>query len=87
MSDDDEGEAGGATTIEDGDSVEVEGSSSTYTLTRHGSVYMCSCPAWKNQGAPVDLRTCKHLRAYLGDDRGGGARGRPLPSRGLDEVQ
>jgi DNA ligase-1 len=68
MSEDDEGEAGGATTIEDGDSVEVQGSSSTYTLTRHGSVYMCSCPAWKNQGAPVDLRTCKHLRAYLGEE-------------------
>ena len=61
MSDDD------ANTIEDGDSVEVEGSSSTYTLTRHGAVYMCSCPAWKNQGAAVDLRTCKHLRAYLGE--------------------
>jgi len=68
-SEDDEGEAeAGASTIEDGDSVEVQGSSSTYTLTRHGSVYMCSCPAWKNQGAPVDLRTCKHLRAYLGED-------------------
>ncbi|MEO8700924.1 MAG: DNA ligase [Kofleriaceae bacterium] len=65
--DDDEGEAS-ATTIEDGDSVEVQGSSSTYTLTRHGTVYMCSCPAWKNQGAPVDMRTCKHLRGYLGED-------------------
>ncbi|TMQ20697.1 MAG: DNA ligase [Deltaproteobacteria bacterium] len=28
---------------------------------------MCSCPAWKNQGAAIDRRTCKHLRAYLGD--------------------
>jgi DNA ligase 1 len=55
-------------TLEDGDSVEVEGSSSTYTLTRHGAVYMCSCPAWKNQSAPVDLRTCKHLRTYLGEE-------------------
>ncbi len=64
----DEDEPATATTIEDGDSVEVQGSSSTYTLTRHGTVYMCSCPAWKNQGAPVDLRTCKHLRAYLGED-------------------
>jgi DNA ligase-1 len=27
---------------------------------------MCTCPAWRNQGAPVDHRTCKHLRAYLG---------------------
>ena len=42
--------------------------SSTYTLTRHGDVYSCTCPAWRNQGAPIDRRTCKHLRAYLGDD-------------------
>lgn len=55
-------------TIEDGDSVEVQGSSSTYTLSRQGTVYMCSCPAWKNQSAPIDGRTCKHLRAYLGED-------------------
>jgi DNA ligase-1 len=54
--------------LEDGDSVEVQGSSSTYTLSRQGSVYMCSCPAWKNQGLAVDARTCKHLRAYLGND-------------------
>ncbi|MBA2543024.1 MAG: DNA ligase, partial [Deltaproteobacteria bacterium] len=72
--DDEGGEGGGEETaateskLADGDTAEVEGSSSTYTLTRHGSVYMCSCPAWKNQGAPVDMRTCKHLRAYLGED-------------------
>src|SRR5438477_5520766 len=54
--------------LEDGGTAEVEGSSGTYTLTRHGGVYMCSCPAWKNQSAPVDMRTCKHLRAYLGED-------------------
>jgi len=69
--DEDEGDGGGAeqeSKLADGDTAEVEGSSSTYTLTRHGSVYMCSCPAWKNQGAPVDMRTCKHLRGYLGED-------------------
>jgi DNA ligase-1 len=53
--------------IDDGDSVEVQGSSSTYTLSHNGSVYMCTCPAWKNQSAAIDLRTCKHLRAYLGE--------------------
>jgi DNA ligase-1 len=53
--------------LEDGDSVEVQGSTSTYTLTRQGAVFMCTCPAWKNQGAPVDARTCKHLRKHLGD--------------------
>jgi DNA ligase 1 len=54
-------------TLDDGDSVEVAGSSSKYKLSRAGNVYMCSCPAWRNQGAPIDGRTCKHLRAYLGD--------------------
>ncbi|MEP6861874.1 MAG: DNA ligase [Deltaproteobacteria bacterium] len=53
--------------LEHGDSVEVQGSTSTYTLTRQGAVYMCTCPAWRNQGAPVDARTCKHLRKHLGD--------------------
>jgi DNA ligase 1 len=57
-----------ASTLNDGDSVEVQGSSSRYKLSRQGQVYMCSCPAWRNQGATVDQRTCKHLRAYLGDD-------------------
>jgi len=54
-------------TLADGEAVQVKGSSSTYKLSRNGNVYMCSCPAWKNQGATIDRRTCKHLRAYLGD--------------------
>ena len=32
-----------------------------------GDHYYCTCMAWRNQGAPVNARTCKHLRAYLGD--------------------
>jgi DNA ligase-1 len=55
-----------ANALADGGSVEVQGSSARYTLSRKGEVYMCSCPAWRNQGAAIDLRTCKHLRAYLG---------------------
>ena len=55
-------------TLADGDKVSVKGSSSTYELARQGSVYSCTCPAWRNQGAPIGLRTCKHLRAYLGDE-------------------
>lgn len=55
-------------TLAEGDSVAVKGSSSTYTLSHKGNVYMCTCPAWKNQGTPIDRRTCKHLRGYLGDD-------------------
>ena len=54
-------------TLADGAEVAVQGSSSMYTLSRNGAVYMCSCPAWRNQAAVIDHRTCKHLRAYLGD--------------------
>jgi len=31
-------------------------------------VYSCSCPAWKIQKLPPQQRTCKHLKAYLGDE-------------------
>ncbi len=54
-------------TLADGEEVEVQGSSSKYTLRRTGAVYACTCPAWRNQGAAVDKRSCKHLRAFLGD--------------------
>jgi DNA ligase 1 len=54
-------------TIADGHEVEVAGSSARYTLSRKSNVYACSCPAWRNQGATLDRRSCKHLRAYLGD--------------------
>src|SRR5688500_4024783 len=54
-------------TLADGQKVTVQGSSSSYELARAGSVYSCTCPAWRNQGAAIGLRTCKHLRAYLGD--------------------
>lgn len=30
--------------------------------------YYCTCHAWKNQSAPVDRRTCKHLIEYLGSE-------------------
>ncbi len=54
--------------LADVDHVEVEGSGAArYTLSRTGEVYACSCPAWRNQGATIDRRTCKHLRKYLGD--------------------
>jgi DNA ligase-1 len=67
--------------LADGASVQVRGSSSTYTLTRKGNVYMCTCPAWRNQGAPVDARTCKHLRAHLGDAAETQRVGAATPSR------
>ncbi|MFT3695802.1 MAG: DUF2228 domain-containing protein [Kofleriaceae bacterium] len=52
--------------LQDGDRVVVEGSSgNNYTLERHGDVYSCSCPAWRNQKLPIEDRVCKHLEAYL----------------------
>ena len=74
-------------TIDDGDSVEVQGSSSTYTLSRQGSVFMCSCPAWKNQSAPIDARTCKHLRAYLGNDEETQRVGSAAPQRSAATIK
>jgi DNA ligase 1 len=68
-------------TLDDGAAVEVQGSSARYTLSRTGNVYMCSCPAWRNQGAPVDQRSCKHLRGYLGDQAEATRVGGAAPAR------
>jgi DNA ligase 1 len=54
--------------LEDGDSVEVQGSGSAkYTLKNSGGVYSCSCPAWRNQSVAIEKRTCKHLRNLRGE--------------------
>jgi DNA ligase len=71
-----------ANTLDDGDEAEVQGSSSTYTLKRLGDVYSCSCPAWRNQSTTIDKRTCKHLRAYLGDAVETARIGAPMAARG-----
>ncbi|HTR53753.1 MAG TPA: DNA ligase [Kofleriaceae bacterium] len=60
--------ASGPRDIADGESVSVQGSGAQpYILKNIGGVYSCSCPAWRNQGGPIDRRTCKHLRAVRGD--------------------
>ncbi|MEQ1505632.1 MAG: DNA ligase [Myxococcota bacterium] len=54
--------------LDDGESVEMQGSGSTpYVLRNDGGVYSCSCPAWRHQSLPIDQRTCKHLRKLRGD--------------------
>ncbi len=63
--------------IADNETVEVKGSAvKPYLLKNVGGVYSCSCPAWRNQSAPIEQRTCKHLRQYRGEqaekDRLGG---------------
>ena len=60
------------TRLEDGDTVEIPGSGGgTYSLTNSGGVYSCTCPGWRFQSLPLDKRTCKHLRAYLGEEARG----------------
>jgi DNA ligase 1 len=52
----------------DGDTCEVQGSGAKpYVLKYIGGVYSCSCPAWRNQSAPIDKRTCKHLKKIRGE--------------------
>jgi DNA ligase-1 len=54
--------------LADGESTTMQGSGSKpYVLKNTGGVYACSCPAWRNQSAPIERRTCKHLRKLRGD--------------------
>jgi len=54
--------------LQDGESAQVQGSArAPYILKNVGGVYSCSCPAWRNQSVPIERRTCKHLRAYRGE--------------------
>ena len=55
--------------LEDGQTTTVQGSgSSVYTLKNIGGVYSCTCPAWMHQSLPIERRTCKHIRAFRGDE-------------------
>ncbi|KAJ3376150.1 hypothetical protein GGF31_000217 [Allomyces arbusculus] len=72
LDDDETGAINGVTPLRvlaDGETVEVgsQSSSSKYKCKRTGDHYSCSCPAWRMQKAPVDARTCKHLKQLLGD--------------------
>ncbi|XP_077982754.1 uncharacterized protein LOC144437642 [Glandiceps talaboti] len=51
-------------TMADGDSVDVD----KYSIKRTGDSYYCTCVGWKTQKNPVDKRTCKHLKEYLGEE-------------------
>ncbi|NLX98606.1 MAG: DNA ligase [Rhodopirellula sp.] len=54
--------------LKDGESTQVQGSArSPYILKNVGGVYSCTCPAWRNQSLPIERRTCKHLRAFRGE--------------------
>ncbi len=54
--------------LADGESTTVQGSGAQpYVLRNTGGVYSCSCPAWRNQSAAIERRSCKHLRKLRGD--------------------
>lgn len=66
--------------LADGESIRVQGSgSSPYTLKNIGGVYSCTCPAWRNQSAGIESRTCKHLRKLRGDAAEEARLGAPIP--------
>jgi DNA ligase-1 len=65
--------------LADGESTFIQGSGAKpYELKNTGGVYSCSCPAWRNQSAPIEKRTCKHLRKLRGDAAETARLGAPL---------
>ena len=56
------------TDLADGETFEMQGSGSKpYVLKNVGGVYSCSCPAWRNQSAGPERRSCKHLKKLRGE--------------------
>lgn len=54
--------------LADGESTTMQGSGrEPYVLKNVAGVYSCSCPAWRNAGGAINLRSCKHLRKLRGD--------------------
>jgi DNA ligase 1 len=52
---------------DDGETMEVHGSGAKpYVLKNVAGVLSCGCPAWRNQGGPINARTCKHLKKIRG---------------------
>src|SRR3954464_14168175 len=74
--------------LQDGQTVEMQGSGSKpYVLKNVGGAYSCSCPAWRNQSAPPERRTCKHLRKLRGDAAEEARLQSVLPAKPVDAVK
>jgi DNA ligase-1 len=68
--------------LQDGESIEMQGSGAKpYVLKNVGGVYSCTCPAWRNQSAAIERRTCKHLRKLRGEEAERQRLGDELPVR------
>ena len=71
--------------LQDGQTFEMQGSGSRpYVLKNVGGVYSCTCPAWRNQSAGIERRTCKHLRKLRGDAAEEARLGSALPVKPKD---
>src|SRR5438067_1203273 len=67
--------------LQDGESVAMQGSGARpYVLKNVGGVYSCTCPAWRNQSAGIERRTCKHLRKLRGEAAEEARLGSALPA-------
>jgi len=54
--------------LKDGETAYVQGSARLpYQIKNVAGVYSCNCPSWRNQSRPIERRTCKHLRQWLGE--------------------
>jgi DNA ligase-1 len=72
--------------LPDGGETTVSGSgSNTYKLRNVGGAYTCTCPAWRNQGAAPERRTCKHLRKFRGEAAEEARLGGALPQRAVSK--
>jgi DNA ligase-1 len=70
--------------LPDGGQATVSGSGSNqYILRNSGGAYSCTCPAWRNQSATPDRRTCKHLRKFRGEAAEEARMGGALPQRAV----
>jgi DNA ligase-1 len=54
--------------LRDGETARIQGPArEPYILKNVGGVYLCTCPAWRNQSLSIERRTCKHLVRYRGE--------------------
>lgn len=54
--------------LEIGQSTEVQGSGAKPYIVKNvdGTIWSCTCPAWRNSGGAVDQKTCKHVNKIRG---------------------
>lgn len=52
--------------LREGETLLVKGSAKEpYAIRMIDGIVSCSCPAWRNAGSGIDVRTCKHIKANI----------------------